>query len=322
MSKKHKTKAVAVTEQPRTAPTVDSWVDVLVPVGELARSIADTDFVPDSFRKNVGSVAASILYGREVGLPPMAALTSVHVIKGKPSLSAESMRGLVLAAGHDIQFTESNSTRCVIAGRRAGQERWTEAQFNMDDAKRAGLTGGNWSKYPADMLIARATSRLCRMLFPDVIGGLHTLEEMSDATPDEPPKRVRATTKRAARARKPKAPVTSTAATEPEPDQAGLPALPALPDATPPTPDKVVAIGDMVTAKQLQKLSIQVEELKVTERAHKLQLVEAIVGRALQSSKELTKAEATTVIDHLATVAAAKDPEEALAFTFAMGDPQ
>ena len=311
MSKKNKKTEVAVV-RPTAAtshPEVDSWVDVLVPVGTLAKSIADTDFVSDAFRGRTGSVAAAILYGREVNLPPMAALTSIHVVKGKPSLSAEAMRGLVLAAGHEIQFVEANSTRVVLAGRRNGTDRWTEMQFTIDDAKRAGLTGGNWNKYPQEMLTASATTRLCRALFPDTIAGLATVEELDDTdttTPSAPAPKATTTRKRR-RATKPKAPVTSTAAIEPAPAQSDLPPLPGEDvDAT--------TVSDPATAAQVQKIAIVTKELGQDEKTARLALLSAIIGRPITSSKDLTRAEAHTVIDELALIQEAKDPKAALDF--------
>jgi hypothetical protein len=51
----------------------------------------------------------------------------------------------------------------------------------MKDAQQAGLAGrGAWKTYPRAMLLARATSELCRMIFADVVAGLsYTPEEAS-----------------------------------------------------------------------------------------------------------------------------------------------
>lgn len=289
---------------PEDAPHdgVDSWVEVLVPVGQLAKSIAQTDFVPESFRGNAAAVAAAVLYGREVNLPPMASLTSIHVVKGKPSLSAEAMRGLVLAAGHDITIRETNSTRCILAGRRRGSDEWTEIGFTMDDAKRAGLQGGNWSKYPTEMLMARATTRLCRAIFPDAIAGLRSIEEMEDI--DRAPTETKATKPRRRAIQRTKQPeqqpVESAATPEPAPE------LPELPE--PPGPD-----GDAVTKAQLTKIAIITDELGQGERDDRLRLISAIAGRPIESGKELTKSEASKTIEALALIKESDNPQAALA---------
>jgi hypothetical protein len=153
-------------------------------VGDLAGKVAQTEFVPDAMRGKPAVVAAAILYGRELGLEPMTSLRSVNIIKGRPALTAEAMRAMVLAAGHDIRFQEMTSARCVIVGRRKGQDDTTTVTFTMDDAKKMGVGGGQqYAKMPRQMLAARATSELCRLIFADVIGGLISDVEAEDADP-------------------------------------------------------------------------------------------------------------------------------------------
>jgi hypothetical protein len=56
----------------------------------------------------------------------------------------------------------------------------------MDDAKKMGVGGGQqYAKMPRQMLAARATSELCRLIFADVIGGLISDVEAEDADPGE-----------------------------------------------------------------------------------------------------------------------------------------
>lgn len=160
---------------------VDSWTEVLPAVDSLSKAISNTDFVPEAMRGKPAVVAAAILYGRELGLEPMIALRSINVIKGTPSVKPEAMRGMVLAAGHDLRFPDMTAARCVVEGRRAGSDEWTRVIYTMDDAKKAGLSGANqYSKYPRQMLAARATSELCRLIFADVVAGLLTDADIDD----------------------------------------------------------------------------------------------------------------------------------------------
>lgn len=165
-------------------PTTDSWTEVVEKVALFAGQISQTEFVPTALRgrDNGAKVAAAIMTGRELGLPPMTSLASIHVINGKPGISAEMMRGLVLQAGHEIRVTESTSVKVVIKGRRAGggDEDWTTVEWSEQDSRRAGILTGNHVKYPRQMFAARATTELCRLLFADVIHGLRSIEELED----------------------------------------------------------------------------------------------------------------------------------------------
>jgi hypothetical protein len=201
------TVAIPEPEQSRALAHVDDWIPVVAHVASLAERIAGTEFVPRGLRDSAPAVAAAILYGREVGLPPMTALNVTHVIEGKPAISAEGMRAMVFAAGHEIVIEESTGATCIVKGRRRGADEWTRIGWNLDMARAAGVAGKQvWQRYPRQMLQARATAELCRLVFPDVTHGFRAVEEIDDQYEEGPPdapaststSTVRRTTKKAA----------------------------------------------------------------------------------------------------------------------------
>jgi len=157
-------------------------IDLVDDYWRLAERISATEFVPKALRNRPEAVLAALLSGAERGLGPMESLRSMHVIEGVPNLSAEAMRALVLAAGHEIEIVETTAQRAVVMGRRAGAERWSpQFIWTLDRARRARLANkDNWQRHPEDMLLARASGQLCKQIFPDVIRGLAVREELED----------------------------------------------------------------------------------------------------------------------------------------------
>jgi hypothetical protein len=157
-----------------------SEVEIYESSWKLAQRVNRTPFVPKGMQGQPEAVLACVLYGRELGLGPMQALNSIHVIEGKATASPELMRALVAKAGHRIDVAENTNEVCVLKGKRIDTEAEATVRWSLDDARAANLTGkDNWKKYPRAMLVARATSELCRILFPDVIAGLsYTPEEI------------------------------------------------------------------------------------------------------------------------------------------------
>lgn len=159
------------------------WLDNMNAAWELANRLQRaSEFVPATFANRPEAIMAAILTGIELDVQPLWALRNVAVIKGRVSLSAEAMRALVLRAGHAIWQVEATDARVVMAGRRRGLDvdplhvEWT---WRM--ATSAGLVNGeNWKRYPRAMLTARATTELCRVLFPDVIAGIVSTDEVED----------------------------------------------------------------------------------------------------------------------------------------------
>ena len=148
---------------------------------KLSQRVSNTPFVPTALRGKNEAVLACVIYGAELGLGPMQSLNSIHVIEGRTAMSPELMRAMVARHGHRIDVIENSSTACEVEGTRSDTGSTAKVRWTMEDAKLAGLAGkNNWKTYPRAMLLARATSELCRIVFPDVIAGLsYTPEEVS-----------------------------------------------------------------------------------------------------------------------------------------------
>lgn len=130
---------------------------------------------------------AIIVTGKELGLTVMQSLRSVHVIKGKPTLSADLILALTKRSPACQYFQLVTSTDKVATYRtqRVGEEP-TEMSFTHEQAQRAGLLGDGsmHRKYPEAMLRARCIAALARAVYPDVVLGIYETSEL-EAIPQE-----------------------------------------------------------------------------------------------------------------------------------------
>lgn len=160
----------------------------LVPIGTdacftLAERICRSALLPAAYRGKPVDAAIAMLYGAEVGLPPMTALQRIVVINGRPTLDAQGLTSLIRRAGHSI-VGDVSPTAATIKGKRGDTGDEMTVTWTIEDAQRAGLIRGSdtpWHKFPSDMLWARAVSQLGRRLFSDVLLGLsYVPEEMEE----------------------------------------------------------------------------------------------------------------------------------------------
>lgn len=154
------------------------------------KAFIDSGFLP----RHITSIAQAITIawkGRELGIPPLQAFSSISVINGKPCLSSELMLALIYqrVKGAKITFVtppEKVNEYCDLTMQRPGGDLMT-FRFTIEDAKRAGIMkpGGAWDKYPAALLRARCISAGARAVFPDAIMGCYTPEEMGEERVEE-----------------------------------------------------------------------------------------------------------------------------------------
>lgn len=143
----------------------------------ISERLLASGMLPVTLRKPE-QVAAIILRGRELGIGPMEALTSLHVIKGKVASSTQLMLALIYRSGKlkDIRMTRGDPVSVTMV--RKGMSPHT-VTFGSEDAKRARLGHRDvYRKWPEVMYLWRAIAMCARVVFPDVVAAVYTPDEL------------------------------------------------------------------------------------------------------------------------------------------------
>lgn len=153
---------------------------------QLAQELAKAGIVPSHLQRKPENLLALMYAAQSVDIPLWQAIQGMQVISGKVGISADLCRALILRAGHTFRVEESTEQAATVVVIRKGETFEHRASFSVEDAKRAGLTGGSWNKYPKAMLIARATTLVARNACADVLAGMaYTPEELGAEVDEE-----------------------------------------------------------------------------------------------------------------------------------------
>lgn len=160
----------------------DTTALVIVPLNdtlELGKVLAQSGFFEDS--RQASQAVVKILAGREIGIGPIAAMTGIHIIKGKPALGAGIIASAIKRSGrYNYRIRKHDGTICEIEFQERMGDKWESigvSTFTLEDAKRAGTQ--NLDRFARNMLFARCISNGARWYTPDIFGGpVYTPEEM------------------------------------------------------------------------------------------------------------------------------------------------
>jgi len=254
-------------------PAAATPVAELAAWGDLAKK---SGIVPPSTSRE--QAMAIVQTGRELGLQPFQSLRSMSFISGRLTMSVQLQLALAKRQGVRLESLNETGDSCsVTLGR--GDERIT-CTYTVDDARKAGLvkSGGAWERYGRQMLRWRAIGDALRLIAPDLVMGLLDPVEAESIEPVA---------------------VGSDAVHE----SSSI-------DATgPPRGDDSPKGGDSpaknppaepVTDAQLKKIHASFNELGITDRDTRRSWIAFSLGKdSISSSKEISKADASAVIDAL-----------------------
>lgn len=119
-----------------------------------------------------------ILAGRDLGLSPVASLRNISVIQGKIEVAADMQLALFHRAGGRSRWVTLTDQRADLELAAPWTEQPHVSTFTMEDAKRAGLAGDNWRKYPKAMLRSRAITQGLKDIGYDATAGVYAPGEI------------------------------------------------------------------------------------------------------------------------------------------------
>ena len=156
-----------------------------LPISELmnlAKAFAESGMFADT--KSAAQAIVKIQAGQEIGIPPFAAMTGIHIIQGKPTIGAGLIASRLKGSGkYDYRVVEASEKVCSIDFFQ-GNTKIGNSTFTIEDAKKA-LTK-NIDKFPKNMLFARAISNGVKWYCPDIFSGpVYVPEEMQVVTTEE-----------------------------------------------------------------------------------------------------------------------------------------
>jgi hypothetical protein len=133
--------------------------------------------------KDVTQVLALMAVAQAEGRHPASVAKDYHIIQGRPALKADAMLARFQAAGGRVDwkiYTDEEVTG-VFSHPQGGS---LTVSWTFKTAKAIGLaTKDNWRLYPRAMLRARVISEGVRSVYPAVLVGEYTPEEVQDFVP-------------------------------------------------------------------------------------------------------------------------------------------
>lgn len=145
-----------------------------------AEKLAGASLLPAQYQRQPANILLAIQTGAPLGFTAMQSIHGIHIIKGKPTMSADMTAAAVRRAGHKLRITGDDTHAVAVLIRSDDPEFEYRCEWTLDRAKKAGLLGNDtWAKYPAAMLRARAITEVARAGASEALYGVvYTPEEL------------------------------------------------------------------------------------------------------------------------------------------------
>jgi len=163
-------KAASANPIARVGPEMD--------VGSMSKMFAESGFFKDS--RSAAQAGVKILAGRELGVPPVAAMTGIYIVKDKVMVGATILASCVQRSGRfAYRVLQLDDKGCRLEFFENGQSVGI-SEFTVKEATAAGLSGSQtYRSYPRNMYFSRALSNGVKWYCPGVLSGpVYTPEEL------------------------------------------------------------------------------------------------------------------------------------------------
>lgn len=167
---------------------------------EIATQLAQSDIIPDNYKKKPANVVIAIGIANQMNLDPFIVMQNLSFIKGKTSWSGSFCRTLIERTGKfkDLELNyigekDQDSYGCYLSATRVSDgKKINGPKVTIAMAKAEKWTSNpKWSTLKDLMLAYRCQSYFCRIHCPEAMSGIYTTEEIEDInTTREQPKDI------------------------------------------------------------------------------------------------------------------------------------
>ncbi len=140
--------------------------------------------------KSPDQVLALMAVAQAEGRHPGSVARDYHIIQGRPALRADAMLARFQQAGGTVHWLKyaDDEVKAEFSHPQGGS---LTLSWTLKQAREIGLAGkDNWKNYPRAMLRARVISEGIRTVYPGVLTGEYTPEEVMDFQPAQQAPRI------------------------------------------------------------------------------------------------------------------------------------
>ena len=196
---------------------LQSYAEAWGAAASISEQLARTDFA-GPFKGKPADMAAAILKGATIGIPPADIGKAIYVVHGTPALYGKTALAIALRHGYQADTLE-DTPEAVTVRMTSPQGQEMDVRYTIERAEKEGLVKGNAAQYksrPSKMLYWKCIGELTDRMIPHLTGGMPIKEDVQQSAP------VKATATRTDRRGGARAALSAAAqqAAQPEPQEA------------------------------------------------------------------------------------------------------
>lgn len=156
----------------------------------VAKMLASSNLIPQHFQGNIQNTVIALEMANRVGASPLMVMQNLYIVHGKPSWSSS----FIIAAINNckrftpLRFEISGDGQALSCRAWANdihtKEKLEGPKISMEMAKAEGWVdrpGSKWKTMPELMIRYRAAAFFGRLYAPDILMGMLSVDEVSDA---------------------------------------------------------------------------------------------------------------------------------------------
>jgi hypothetical protein len=153
----------------------------------VAKALSASTMIPKDYQNNIPNTLVALEMAHRIGASPLMVMQNLHIIQGRPSWSSAFIIAALNASGRftALKYKATDKSCKAYATEKATGELLEGPTVTLDMAKAEGwLTkqGSKWQTMPELMLRYRAAAFFGRLYAPDIMMGMHAVEEIQDVT--------------------------------------------------------------------------------------------------------------------------------------------